>query len=208
MSLLQLVKSILRKSSEIRDSDYLSNYLKADDAKNLPPFVKTLGDSMKIPSAIIAVGSSTYPKKYWDNLREYNLADPKLGAAQSYHDIDLLVVPENITSRVSLENNVRNALSSHGYKFDFYKDSVAGVSYCSALSGNSNGTWFKCIAPYLNIDNGMHSITTNLTNGTKVDLIIGREDLLKVTATEKINFERNKGYPFSILYRRDNSLNN
>ena len=196
MSLILALKKIFSPRYEIEADLFYKGFLKDEDAQNLMPFLKDFGNELPIPSAILAVGSSTYPRSFWENRRQINREDSCAEALESYADIDLLVVPEGrvFLNIDTLEDRVQDTLILLGFKSEAHETTTTGVSYHKQL----NGTY----SPFLHIGYGLHSVSTNLKNGTKVDLILGREDLLNKTASQKIAEERKGNYPFSLLYRR------
>ncbi|MFW6233374.1 MAG: hypothetical protein ACOC3Z_01790, partial [Nanoarchaeota archaeon] len=97
---------------------------------------------------------------------------------------------------------IEDTLSKMGLLYKNHLNTANGVGYCNAYSVEKNGKYKKIIASFLREDLGMHSITTQLHNGTKLDLIIGRDELLEQTASQKIVEERLKKYAFSLLYRK------
>jgi len=188
---------------EVPIDSYYSQHLKSEDVKHLRPFVKKLGDSLSIPSAILAVGSSTFPREHWNYVESLNRENPGLQAAMTYKDIDLLVIPEEITRLAELESSVQEALDSLGYKWYFHEITKFGADYRSGgiiRPGEKNKS---SIVEYIQWDYSLHSVSTNLKNGVGLDLILGRDDLLEQTAEQKIADEREQSLAFSLLYRRE-----
>jgi len=146
---------------------------------------------LSVPCAILAVGSSVFSDEYDKEMTRRMIHE----AVRPYGDIDLLVVPEKVLVTLNdLENSVQDALDSLGFKWEGHKVTTCGVSYHTKYNGTH--------IPFLNIDYGRHSISTALKNGRKIDLILGRDDLLEEIATHKIAEERRENLPFSLLYRR------
>jgi hypothetical protein len=201
MKFIQAITSAFKPRYEVDSERYYSTFLKQDDARLLRRFVTDIGDRISIPSAILAVGSSVFPLSHWKGRKKLNLEVPGLDAAESYQDIDLLVVPHTIVPLQSLELALKKTLSRMSYTNTAHNPTTAGVAYCNAQVCGADGIWKKTIAPYLHLDYGLHSLETKLTNGTKVDLILGREDLLDMSASKKIAEERKQGCAFSVLYQ-------
>ena len=193
MGLIQAIKLKFKPSYEVEPERFYSEYLNQEDSQNLRPFVSGFGGRLSVPSAILAVGSSVFPQDHFDNRQKINQEDPTAEVDEHYRDIDLLVVPEAVVKLADLEKSVQNALGSLGFEWKPHETTTSGVSYHK----QSNGTY----CPYLHFDYGLHSVETNLKNGTKLDLILGRDDLLEKTVSQKITEERNGKYAFSLLYR-------
>jgi hypothetical protein len=202
MNLINLFNEKFRPRYEVSADKYYSEFIKSTDADNLRYFVKEFGSSLSIPSAILAVGSSTFPKSYWKERQKLNKKDPDLKAAESYQDLDLVLVPVANVELVDLEQAVKQELTNKGFEFKAHETTTSGVSYCNAIAFDKDNRARNVICPFLNLDYGLHSISTNLKNGTKLDLILGRDDLLFSTADEKIAEERRDNNAFSLLFRR------
>ncbi len=157
---------------------------------------------MSVPSAILAVGSSTFPKEHWNHRRKLNKRNQGLNAPETYRDIDLLIVPERVVKLQELKAAVQQMLDSSGYKWQSHEITSGGISYCKSHSIGEDGRVTEGISPWANIDYGLHSVSTNLRNGRKLDLIVGRDDLIEVTAQQKIERERENNNAFSSLYRQ------
>lgn len=192
MELIKIIKSIFKPSYEVEPEKFYSEFLNQKDAQDLRSFVSDFSSKLSIPSAIIAVGSSVFPHEYFDNIKKINQEDPNIKINESYRDIDLLIVPKEIVKLNDLEKSVQETLFYLGLKNKPHEITLLGSNY----GKQSDGTY----APFLNVDYGLHSIETYLKNGTKLDLILGRDDLLKQTAHKKIKKERNRKNPFSLLY--------
>ena len=201
MKLIETIISKFKPSYEVKPERFYSDFLNQEDAQNLRPFVSDFGDRLSIPSTILAVGSSVFPSSHWEYRKKLNANDPDLDASEKYDDIDLLVVPKEIVTLDQLESTVQDTLSQMGFLFKSHETTVSGVSYCDAYTWENEKSK-KIIASFVHLDYGLHSIETRLGNGTKLDLILGRDDLLEKTASEKITEERNKGRAFSLLYGR------
>jgi len=207
--LVQIVKSMIRSKYqvepepryEIEPETYYKEFLTEKDSSCLKSFVEEFGKRLNIPSAILAVGSTTFPKNYWDDTKKLNLEDPTLNAHKTYRDIDLLIVPEEGTNLKKIESDIRRTLKQMKYKFK--EDNMTfSRRLCDGCSIGEDGKANKTIVPWLDIDYSSHSIETKLGSGTKLELIFGRDDILLKTASEKIAEERKENYAFSLLYRR------
>ena len=161
-----------KPSYELTVKEYYSR-LNAEDAALLEPFVQSLGLGLEMRSAILAVGSSTFPREY----------------KKSYNDLDLLIIPHDVTLIDDQNHHVRRY---------FIDKQIAFTS----KNGNQNSIPKK--NPYLDIDHhpgyGQMSLTTRLSNGRMVDMIFAREVENGLTASQKIDKERRFRNPFSILY--------
>lgn len=204
MDLLQLIGARYNSPFELDTKTYYSDYLNPEDAQQLRPFVTLLGDKLKldIPSAIIAVGSSVFPEDHWNYRRELNRHNPLLNAAESYQDIDLLIVPEEKVFLNQLESAIQDALTSMNVSYKKRKDTSLGVAYFDAVSGDDEGNFENTVAPFLKYSYGLHSIETNLSNGTKIDLILGSKGHLDITVSKKLKAERKSKNAFALLYRK------
>lgn len=203
MGLLHTIELLFKPKYEVETDRYYNEFLNAKDAQELRPFVQELGGRITTPSAILAVGSSLYPESFWKERRKLNKKDPTLDAAEAYSDIDLVIIPEKANVHLKqLEQSVKQALEKMNFKFEAHDSTLDGVSYANAMAFGDDGKCERIIAPWQNVVYGLHSLQTNLKNGTKLDLILGRDDLLKQTATEKIAEERKEKYAFSLLYRK------
>ncbi|MCK5149428.1 hypothetical protein KAJ87_00690 [Candidatus Pacearchaeota archaeon] len=194
MGLIKSLKLKFKPSYEVKSERFYSKFLNEEDAQNLRPFVVNFGNRLIIPSAILAVGSSVFPSQYFDSRKKINQKDPTAEVDESYGDIDLLIVPESVSKLTDLEKSVQDALTSLGFQGKLHEITSSGVSYHKQND--------RTYCPFLHLDYGLHSIETNLKNGTKLDLILGRDDLLEQTASQKIAKDRNGKYAFSLLYRR------
>lgn len=188
----------LRKKYELSADEYFQLNLKPEDAGHLSDFISEFRFRMDIPTTILAVGSSTFPLYHWEEIKKLNKTNPNLDASETYRDIDLLIVPEDEVKLKTLESNIQETLKQMRHEFKAYNTTTNGVSYIPACL-IENDKSMKRLVSYVHLDYSMHSITTNLKNGTKLDLILGREDLIKKTAKQKIHEERMNNYPFSIL---------
>jgi hypothetical protein len=203
MEWLDSLKLALRPSYEVSSESFYRSNLNPFDAISLREFVQDFGNMLSLPSAILAVGSSVFPAKHWEGRKKLNKRDPTIKAPENYQDIDLLIIPEKITKLDDLEHSVQKTLQELRYGFTSHKSTTAGVSYSEALAFSDKGEKAKkIVCSYVHMDYGLHSITTKLKSATKLDLILGRDDLLKQTAAEKILEERKGKYAFSLLYSR------
>ena len=199
---MQALKLKLKPIYEVESERFYSEFLNKEDAQNLKSFVADFTNRLSISSAILAVGSSVFPDTFWDYQKKVNINNFDLNASEIYNDIDLLVVPKMISKLNALEKSVQDALSSLGFQWESHETTTSGVSYLNGYSISEDGESKKIICPFVNFDYGLHSISTHLKNGTKLDLILGRDDLLEKTATQKIAEERKGKYAFSLLYKK------
>lgn len=191
-----------KPSYEVEPERYYREFLRRDDAQHLRAFVTDLGVRLSVPSAILAVGSSVFPNSHWEYRGDLNRKNSDLGALESYQDIDLLIVPEEVAKLTQLETAVQKALAQMGYPVQTHGTTIMGVIYVDAFTGNYKEGLRKRISPFCRVGYGIHSVSTDLRNSTKLDLILGRDDLLEQTAAQKIAKEREEGYAFSLLYKR------
>lgn len=187
--ILKAIKLRFKQKYEVKAEGYYSKFLKAEDAKLLKTFVKDLSHELGSRYTILAVGSSTFPKKYFDEIKKMNKKSQNLEIRESYRDIDLIIIPNEIQQRLFLLKCVKEALNRLGLSHEFHEDTWCGVSY-----GKQSGTIFA------HISYGLYSISTELKNRTNVDIILGRDDLLEETAEEKIKSERYHKNSFSLLH--------
>ena len=202
MELIQAIKLKFKPSYEVESERFYSEFLNQEDAQNLRPFVLDFGGRLSVPSAILAVGSSVFPSSHWKYRRKLNVNNPDLNASETYNDIDLLIVPEEVVALNQLESAVQKALTQMNFPSKAHETTTSGVVYCDAYACGEDGKSERIVSPFLHLDYGLHSIETNLKNGTKLDLILGRDDLLEKTASQKIAEEKNGKYTFSLLYRK------
>ncbi len=181
---------------ELSSEDYYSKFLTEKDSTHLRDFVERFGAMLaeELPSAIVAVGSSTFPKYYWGNQMKTNLRNFKRVSSvrefdkspDVYGDIDLLVVPEESTNFGFL---VEDLITDRLKRMDFdYKTKSFPTGYHDDTSRWSH------------VDYPSKSIETRLPNGTKLDLIHDRRDLT-ISAEFKIEDERGRMNAFSVLRR-------
>ncbi len=200
MNLKDRINLLFKPAYELSSEKYYDEQLNSKDSRLLRNFVNKLGKSMKIPSAILAVGSSTFPEQHWEDYERLNQKH-NLQLDLFYRDIDLFLVPHSQVSLSEYETSISETLEKLGTKYESKKSAIMGVSLREGWSVNQEtGETEKIIGTWSNIDYGLHSITTELPNGTNIDLIIGREDLLQKTAEMKIAEERKYKNPFSLLY--------
>ena len=111
----------------------------------------------------------------------------------------MLVLPEEPLALPELETLTKFTLDKMGYQHELHEVTPSGVNYVTAYAVNTNGSSEKRIAPFLNLDYGLHSLTTHLSSGTSLDLILGREDLREVAAKDRIAEERKYKNAFCVL---------
>jgi hypothetical protein len=188
------IMSGMNQKKELNPETYYSEFLEKTDAENLKPFVFMIGEEISIPCAILAVGSSVMPKSNWDYVRKIKKKDKTFNVKENYRDIDLLVVPKEITKLSTLEDSIQDVLSSNNYSYHLITTTPCGSSYYRKPDGK--------YSEFLRKDYGLHTIETKLKNNTEIDLILGREKYFYQTAQQKIQEERERKFPFSILYQR------
>lgn len=198
MNLMQRVQSFFKPffkekpRYEVPKEIYYSRHLKPEDEVTFQKFIKDFTSKLKLDVAILAVGSSTYPIEYWGERRKLGEESPESGIPTSYEDIDLVIVPQSVIERGTLELAVNKVLSSLKLEKKLKEITVAGTSWHK----QDDGTYCS----FVHFDYGNHSISTKLPNGREVDLIIGRHDLIEKTAGVKLSEERKGNYAFSLLY--------
>jgi len=185
---------------ELSSQDYFSNYLTQTDSQFLQQFIRQFTGQLKTNIGLLAVGSSTFPQFHWEGRRELNKSDSTLEASESYRDIDLLVVPIQVTPLDTLKEDITTALTELGYESKQHQSTLMGVRYVEASFGSDDGSWRKGISPFMDIGYGIHSISTTLSNDRSLDLILGREDLKNVTFAEQVKQERKHNSAFSIVH--------
>jgi len=200
---MYLLTDLIRRfqKKELQREVYYRDFLKEEDANQLWDLVNDLVSKLETNLAILAVGSSVFPKYHWEGMQKLNKKFPDIKAPETYRDIDLLLIPKDEYSLVEFEEKVKQSLTELSLPFKADNDTTEGVSYCPALAISKDGKEKSIICPYVNYDYGKHSIKTNLPNHTQLDLILGRDDLVNLTAEQKIAQERKNRNSFSILYR-------
>ena len=195
------IKEVFTPSNMVNPGKYYLDFLKESDSVSLWDFVYSFSDKMGITSsAVIAVGSSTFPKSFWRQRRRANKKEG-FDAPESYRDIDLLVLPEEREKFSEFEKSVTKSLESIGLEFERKEDTLDGVSYNRGLAIDSEGNRENVMSSWVNVDYGRHSVSTRMENGTKIDLIIGRPDIEFMTASEKIKEDLANNESFSVLSR-------
>ncbi|MFH1889527.1 MAG: hypothetical protein ABIJ58_01450 [Nanoarchaeota archaeon] len=183
------------RSGEVSKEVYYAVRLKQEDRVPLKKFVKSLGERLihlEIPSSILTVGSSTFPLEHWEARARLNQDYDGIRLSTDYNDIDLRIAPCNERVETKrLMKNITSFLDSEAYRWERHDNTMGGTKAVKSNSG-------PC--PYLRIHYGLNSISTKLRNGTPLDLIIGHEEEILPTSSEKIAEERKENFPFSILY--------
>ena len=138
----------------------------------------------KIPSAIVAVGSSVCSEDYWREIARLNEKYPNLKAGTLHRDIDLIIAPEkDIFEIEEIAKPVEECLKEMEYK---HREKIEGKTYGEVLFY------------------GQHDFSITLQNrygnGMPVDLMLGRFVPFS-PAGEKIRQERHGTKPFSVLRR-------
>lgn len=193
--LIQTVKLMLNRNYELSKDDYYHKFLDGEDATALKEFIEYFTQKSE-DFTILAVGSSTFPKSHWKNRKKMNKInikkDLRLSVPTTYEDIDLLIIPQAPMQVKPLKSSVEDILTDMHYKYIPSESTNLGTKYCKTTEG--------LFAPVFDTAYGMHSIMTWLNGGRQLDLILGREDLMCITAQEKIDFERKHNHSFVILY--------
>ncbi|HLP80023.1 MAG TPA: hypothetical protein VK158_05275 [Acidobacteriota bacterium] len=200
---IQSLKNLFTRPRELSAQEYYKSRLLPDDALALSDFTKYLGDSLisyLLPSAIIAVGSSTYDDAHWQRRKKLNLKDPSLKAAETYSDLDIVVCPIQSMELDTLCDVVSQILMDAKMPFKKHEDSTAGVSYCNATAISDDGKSESILSPFAHFDYGRHSLTTRLPHGRSLDILLGHEDEPLLSADDKIAVERKNNYAFSLIY--------
>jgi len=150
-------------------------------------------------SAILAVGSSTFPESHWKTREKLNKSPEnklKLKLDLNYQDIDLRIIPAKPCPVWELEKALGQVLKNGRYDFSQKTTTTLGARIVTSYSdlGKAPCTW-------VDFSYGLHCITTNLKNKTPIDLILDFVDNPELpSAEERIAFERRNNYAFSVLY--------
>jgi hypothetical protein len=185
------VSLFFKLNKEISAKDYYFKKLKPHDALSLYRFIEEFASGMKNEISILAVGSSTFGKKYWNMIKKINKKDPTANAKEDYQDIDLLILPKNKIERKIFEEDVKNSLYSMNLIYSSHKSSSCGGEWYKKIDGKYKFGSYS--------EENKHSYSARLSNLTLIDLIIGKEELLK-SASEKIAEERKLKSPFSLIH--------
>jgi len=193
---IKLPKGVIRffkPSGEISKEKYFTRYLNPSDAMHLQLFLGYFASILEEDITVLAVGNSTFSKKYWRDMKKKREKNPKSGILpESYQDIDLLILPEQEIKRDVLEEKVKGALDNWELTHTTFKKTVSKKDFFEMADGT-----YHVLVDY-NVGNKL--ISTKLPNNRALDLILGTEDILK-SAKEKIKEEQRNKKPFSIIYR-------
>ncbi len=202
MGLIEDIGGFFLPKLEIEADRYYREFLKKDDAAYLGSFVRGFGRTCTIPLAILAVGSSTFPKSHWEDNASLKNRYTDVNIPTTYKDINLILVPEReeITF-FALETCAQEALVGLGMPFDAKQNTPMVVKGCHATECGEDEVPIETVAPFLYVGHGIHSLSTGLHNGTKLDLILGRKADQNMIAEQKIAQERRDRCTFSVLYR-------
>lgn len=197
MKLLEIIKN--KKKFEIEKENYYNEYLTIEDSLNLKNFLENLSEKSYIPFSVIAVGSTTFPKNYWEEQKKLNEKFPKRNSPEEYSDIDLLFLPEELISLNEFKLNIKKSLlKMNMYCKEFSKTSFGKEYKTDYLKANFDSKYrdFKIIEYF---DYGLNSIRTRLKNKTPVDLILGRQKILTENLEDKIYELRKDKKTFAVL---------
>ena len=193
---------------ELPNEVYLSEKLRSFDREPLVEFVDMLSSGLankSLDSAILAVGSSTFPDKYWKKLDQLN-KKWNFSFNLAYNDIDLRIVPEKIVPVTSLMNKVRDVLLQNNCVLSTDYATLLGAWPLGGFIDFNSGIFKKTMGSSLSGLYGSHAISTYLKNGRKLDLILDFDVNVKtrqnvfLTAEQKILKERSENMAFSVLY--------
>ena len=185
------ISLFFKPKGEISKGKYFNEYLCPSDAMHLQLFLGNFASKIESKIAVLAVGNSTFPKRYWDKIkkvREKNLSEK---ISESYQDIDLLILPQEEIKREIFGEEVKKALTSWGMEYGLFKKNISSKEWYQKNDGT-----YSVFAEY---NQGSLLISTKLPNGRELDLILEKGNVLK-SADKKISEERkNKNY-FSLVY--------
>jgi len=176
LTLVEKIKKAIRPI-EVKCEDYCLNHIVGKDQLYLKPYVLKLAGEVETPIAVIAIGGSVYPEFYGRDKNFLISNDPWLILEKGYEDITLAIVPEKITTMRYLRTEVSAALRNLGYAFSF-----------DERPGSEKGK--KEIR-----------INTELCNGTKLELLLGNENVITCTSDHMIDAYRKERKNFCVMYR-------
>ena len=169
-------------------------------------FVDSLGNYLDsiLPSAIIAVGSSTYSEKYWEEIKELNGKYPSLKASEVPRDIDLLVVPrQQDLNTNTIIHRVQDFLRHHKLQgaYGEAKSSLYGSILPTKLLRNSEMNLPDEIEVNIDLIFGGRFTKENIynkTTGRIAHIVCTPIDFFE-DAEKKIEKERHGKLPFAVL---------
>ena len=187
---------------ELSAADYYRKQLHWNDQELLKPFVSSLGKELEIRTYILAVGSSTFPKTHWENNAKIKqqYGEQASFLYTTYADIDFLVIPEKITSQKQQTQALEDYVQKKEILYVHYPKTLVrkGIEY----QGKGK---HKTIHPSFDVEN-TPCFSIQLRNRHNknyyqdIDIIYARPAELHLTAEQKIEQERAKNRPFSLLY--------
>lgn len=179
---------------EIPREKYFSDYVRKEDNRPLGKLVFDLYSGLNkrdVTCAVLAVGSSTFPDSHWEDRIHYNKTYEG-NLPIDYDDLDLKLLPEKPIEVAELNEVVLNVLKEGGYDAKPYDVTTMGTRILKAS---------PMPTPYKDFAYDLHSITTKLSSGTGVDIILSKDDEIH-TASERLAYEREGNHAFSLLYRK------
>lgn len=189
------ISKFFKPKEEISKEKYFTKCLNKSDAMHLQLFLGYFALKLEEEVTILAVGNSTFSKRYWNKMRKMKKKDPMSDIIpESYHDIDLLVLPKHEMERNTLEECVKKALTDWELRYDIFKRTISNKEFFEKSDGSYT---FLC-----DYKIGNKLISTKLPNGRELDLILGSDYTIK-SAKEKIIEERKNKKPFCIIYKTD-----
>ncbi len=176
----------VRKGIHELDRDLYFRSLREKDHEPLVTFLVQASaylEAAGLPMAMLAVGSSTFPPRYWTHMTPPHVT--------GYNDIDLRLIPRDANIPIEVTQDlVQGALDQLCIPHHPLNPTPMGTDYDKQFLGN--------LLPFEHRSYDLHSIRTQLRSGTQLDLILGKKDF-RPSAAEHIREERkNKGY-FSVL---------
>jgi len=194
-----------RERYELSRDLYISTKVREQDRTPLIELVDNLWVNLGergFDSAILAVGSSTFPDSHWQEKKEF-MASPentfKLDLPLGYQDIDLRVVPSKPFGVLELKERTVEVLKARGYKAVPHGTTTMGYRVVGACACNHDGTTEKGFSTFVDFDYVRHCITTQLASGTSVDIILDHEGEIPPIASQAIALERKKNHAFAVL---------
>ncbi len=186
MNPLQLMRKVFRRRVYEVPRETYFRLLKEKDRDELANFVDILASELSrqgSDSAILAVGSSTFPQEYWNDQRVH----------PTYRDIDLRIIPEKTAHIQRLRAIIGGVLSTQNYLWNAYSATSMG-NFCKPKKEHPFA--------FHGEEYGVNSITTKLRNRRSIDIILGKYDE-ETTANKHLAKERASNYAFSLLHSRD-----
>lgn len=191
---------LFKPKHEVKAEDFYKYHLRYNDAEYLKQFISQFTSELEPKVAILAVGSSTFPLYHWVDLAKLNAEHRYLKLNLSYNDIDMLVIPQKRISKEKFRDNVHNSITKLKMPFKPHPTTIMGYrifnSYGIPMDG---GKTQKSLATWVEIGYGIYSVSTSLKNGSRLDIILGR-DTDKKSLDEKLSFEIRNNNAFSLLY--------